>query len=354
MSKKRVLVALSGGVDSSVVAAKLLDEGYEVEGATMEICPDNADNAENSSCSSSAVSDARRVAEHLGINFRVFDFKDRFEKSVITPFVNEYIIGRTPNPCIECNKQLKFEAFLLKALSLGFDYIATGHYAQLEQDENGRIKLKKACTDAKDQTYVLYNLTQHQLKHLLLPIGNMEKQKVREYAKEKGIPVFNKPDSQEICFIKDNDYARFIANRGYIAKSGNFVDLNGNILGKHKGIYHYTIGQRKGLGIALGKPAFVTKIDTAKNEVTLGDNNDTFQNSLTARDMNWISFDTPPESFDCLAKIRYNGPPEKATVFPQTDGSVKVEFHSPVRAVTPGQSVVFYADNFVIGGGKID
>lgn len=356
MSKKRVLVAMSGGVDSSAAAALLLDKGYEVEGATMQIWPDVTDEEERITrgcCSQSAVDDARRVAMHLGIKYHVFNFKEIFEKSVINPFIDEYIHGRTPNPCIECNKIVKFEAFLNRALTLGFDYIATGHYGRIEQNEQGRYLLKRSVTDAKDQTYALYNLTQKQLAHLLLPVGNMEKPKIREYAKAHDIPVFNKPDSQEICFVRDNDYAGFIRSKGYSDDEGDFVDVNGNVIGRHRGIFHYTIGQRKGLGGTFGKPMFVTAIDAEHNRITLGENKDTFQSELIADQMNWIAFDEPPEKFECMAKIRYNGPAQKAVVLCGGDGTAQVHFEQPARAVTPGQSVVFYDGDIVLGGGKI-
>lgn len=357
MSKKKVLVAMSGGVDSSAAAALLLDEGYEVEGATMQIWPDVTDEEERITrgcCSQSAVDDARRVAMHLGIKYHVFNFKDIFEKSVISPFVCEYLRGRTPNPCIECNKIVKFEAFLNRALTLGFDYIATGHYGRIAQNDNGRWQLLRSVTAAKDQTYALYNLTQKQLSHLLLPVGDMEKPKIREYAKAHDIPVFNKPDSQEICFVRDNDYAGFIRSRGYVDKPGDFVDIHGNKIGEHKGIYRYTVGQRKGLGGTFGKPMFVVGINPDTNEITLGENSDTFAPELFAHELNWIAFDTPPAEFRCMAKIRYNGPAAAATVYPDNDGGVRVVFDEPARAVTPGQSVVFYDGDVVIGGGKID
>ncbi|MGN0556836.1 MAG: tRNA 2-thiouridine(34) synthase MnmA [Acutalibacteraceae bacterium] len=355
MSKKRVLVAMSGGVDSSAAAALLLDQGYEVEGATMQIWPDITDEEERLAkgcCSLSAVEDARRVAMHLGIKYHVLNFKDVFEKSVIDPFVREYLCGRTPNPCVECNRTVKFEAFLNRALALDFDYIATGHYGRISRDANGRYRLLRSVTAAKDQTYALYNLTQKALSHLLLPVGDMEKPQIRAYSEQRGIPVFDKPDSQEICFVKDNDYAAFIRTRGYADIPGDFVDVNGNVIGRHRGIYHYTIGQRKGLGTAFGKPMFVTKIDPETNTVTLGDDADTQSTELLAADLNWIAFDQPPAAFRCEAKIRYNGPASAATVYAEGD-FVRVVFDSAVRAVTPGQSVVFYDGDCVIGGGKI-
>ncbi len=353
--KKRVLVAMSGGVDSSVAAALLLEQGYEVEGVTMQIWPDIADEEERITkgcCSLSAVDDARRVAYHLGIRYHVWNFKDLFQQSVIQPFVQEYVAGRTPNPCIRCNKIVKFEALLTRALAVGFDYIATGHYGQIDKFGD-RYVLKRSASIEKDQTYALYNLTQHQLQHLLLPCGTMSKPQLREYAKQKEIPVFDKPDSQEICFVRDNDYAGFIEKAGYPSVPGNFIDTKGNVIGRHKGIFHYTVGQRKGLGMTFGKPMFVVKIDPVANTVTLGDNADTFQNELFAKELNWIAFDQLPDAgISCKVKIRYNGPAQDATVYP-ANGGVRVVFDEPVRAVTPGQSAVFYDGDIVLGGGII-
>ena len=358
MAKKRVLVAMSGGVDSSVAAAMLLEQGYAVEGATMQIWRDLTDETEritNGCCSLSAVDDARAVCSALGIRYHVFNFKEIFERSVVRPFVQEYVRGRTPNPCILCNRIVKFEAFLNRALALEFDYIATGHYGLIRRDnDTGRYLLCRSVADRKDQTYALYNLTQRQLAHLLLPVGALDKPQVRGYAKAHGLPVFDKPDSQEICFVRDNDYAAFIEREGYPAVPGDFVDTAGRVIGRHRGIYHYTIGQRKHLGMTFGKPMFVTAIDPTTNRVTLGENQETFQQTLYADDLNWIAFETlPPQGVRCMAKIRYNGPAQAATVYPDGSDSVRVVFEQPARAVTPGQSAVFYDGDVVLGGGII-
>ena len=356
--KKRVLVAMSGGVDSSVAAAMLLSQGYEVEGATMQIWPDICDEDEKISvgcCSLSAVDDARLVAYKLGIRYHVFNFKDIFEQTVIEPFKSEYLKGRTPNPCILCNRIVKFEALLGRALALHFDYIATGHYGLIDVNaETGRYQLKQSKTIAKDQTYALYNLTQHQLAHLLLPIGNLTKPEVREYAEKIGLPVFDKPDSQEICFVKDNDYGGFIERSGAKIVKGNFVDKEGNVLGKHKGIVHYTIGQRKGLGISFSEPHFVININADTNEVVLGKSEDTLSSELIAGDLNFISIDGIKEEMRATAKIRYSAPQAACTVFPLEGGRIRVVFDLPVRAITKGQSVVLYNEDGVIGGGVIE
>lgn len=357
--KKKVMLGMSGGVDSSVAAAVLLEKGYDVIGVTMQIWPDMDEDikkTEGGCCSLSAVDDARRVANRLGIPYYVMNFKDIFEDRVINYFVDEYSKGRTPNPCIACNRHVKFDAMLKKASAMGIDYVATGHYAKIEYDENTRrYLLKKSITAKKDQTYALYNMTQEQLSRTLMPIGDYTKEKVREIAKEIGLTVANKPDSQEICFIDDNDYGRFISERtGEESKPGDFVDAKGNILGKHRGIVHYTVGQRKGLGISFGKPMYVVEIDVPGNRVILGDDSEVFSRELIAGDLNFIAFDSLREVIKVKAKVRYSAREASATVYPLEDGRAKVVFDEPQRAITPGQSVVFYNEDIVVGGGTIE
>jgi len=357
--KKKVMVGMSGGVDSSVAAAILLQEGYDVIGVTMQIWPDMGEErqkTEGGCCSLSAVDDARRVANRLGIPYYVLNFKEVFEEKVINYFKEEYLKGRTPNPCIACNRHVKFDSMLRKAEVMGIDYIATGHYAKVEYDEDSsRYLLKKSVTDRKDQTYALYNLTQEQLSHTLMPVGDYTKERIREMAKEIGLTVATKPDSQEICFVEDNDYGRFISeNADCEIVPGNFVDTKGNVLGRHKGIVHYTIGQRKGLGIALGKPVFVVEIDVHNNTVVLGDESEVFANALIASDLNFISIERLVEPIKVKAKIRYSARESLATVYPEENNKARVVFESPQRAITPGQSVVFYDGDIVVGGGTID
>ena len=352
MDKIKVLVAMSGGVDSSAAAALLIEQGYNVSGATMQIWSD--DEIASGIGSNEAVCDAKKVAEQLGIEHFTFDFSAEFKENVITPFIDDYLSGRTPNPCIFCNKSMKFGLFLKRALEMGFDYIATGHYANIFEDSDG-FHLCRSAFDSKDQTYVLYNMNQHILSHLLLPVGNMEKAEIRRYAEKAGIEVANKPDSQEICFIPDDDYARYIEeNSNYKDKIGDFIDHeNGAVLGRHKGIIHYTIGQRKGLGIALGEPRFVTEIDAKNNRVILGSNENTFSSALIAERVNFINGKPLSAPTRYTAKTRYSARAAECTVYPAENGLVRVVFDSPVRAITPGQSVVFYNDNEVIGGGII-
>ena len=350
---------MSGGVDSSVTAALLLEMGYEVVGITMKIWPEGGNDKlrEGGCCSLSAVDDARQVANKLGIPYYVLNFQDIFKEKVINYFVDEYTHGRTPNPCIACNKFVKFEALLKKAISFEADYVATGHYAKIGLDESsGRYLIRKSDTAAKDQTYALYNLNQDQLKHILMPLGYYQsKDKVREIADRLGLAVANKPDSQEICFVDDNNYARFIEeNTEYKSKPGNFVDVKGTILGKHKGIIHYTVGQRKGLGIAFGKPMFVVGIDAKLNTVILGEDKQIYKDELTAHTVNFIPFDDLSEPMKVTAKIRYAAKDSPAEITSLPNNRARVKFDEPQRAITPGQAVVFYDGDILVGGGTIE
>jgi tRNA-specific 2-thiouridylase len=356
--KKKVMVGMSGGVDSSVAAAILQKEGYDVIGVTLKLQPEieSDTGSDVTCCSYFAVEDARRVASKLGIPHYVLNFQGIFESCVIEYFVAEYGKGRTPNPCIACNRYIKFGALLDKAESMGIDYVATGHYARIEYDkQKNRYLLKKSVTGKKDQTYVLYNLKQYQLQRTLMPIGSYDKDKVRDIAYELGFDVANKPDSQEICFIPDNNYAGFISNKlSKPAAKGKFVDINGNVLGDHKGLIHYTVGQRKGLGLSFGKPMYVVKIDAENNTVILGEEKDVYSASLMAFDINWIAIDSLNKPLRVNAKIRYSANEAESVITPAEGGKVRVDFDKPQRAVTPGQSVVFYDGDVVIGGGIIE
>lgn len=347
---------MSGGVDSSVAAYLLKQQGYEVIGVTMQIWQedDETQKTEGGCCSLSAVEDARRVAAKLDIPFYVMNFKEVFKEKVIHYFIDEYRKGRTPNPCIACNKHIKFEEFLNKALQLNCYYIATGHYAKIEYDKGiKRYLLKKSVTEEKDQTYALYNMTQHQLEHTLMPLGYYHKEEIRKIAEELDLPVAFKPDSQEICFVSDNNYGDFVKNNSPSEIiPGDFVDKEGNVLGRHHGIIYYTIGQRKGLGIALGKPVYVTDIIPDKNQVVLGNAEEVFGSELIADEVNYIPFEFLSEPKELFAKIRYNAKAETAIVYPENQ-KIRIVFNKLQRAITPGQAVVLYDQEHVVGGGTI-
>ncbi len=344
---------MSGGVDSAVAALLLKEQGYEVIGITMKLWEGDSDR-EDGCCSLSSANDARRVCDLLDIPFYVSNFKEAFQEKVIDYFVDEYFQGRTPNPCIACNKYLKFDDLLKLARSVEAEYIATGHYAKVEYDEpSGRYLLKKSVTARKDQTYVLYCLTQEQLSHIVMPLGTYTKEEVRAIAAKAGLRVANKAESQEICFIEDNDYGRFLKEvRPEDIKEGRFVNQEGKTLGKHKGIVNYTIGQRKGLGITFGKPVFVTRIDPKDNTVTLGEHDELMSTTLFADEINLISMEKLTGEMRVTAKIRYSAKEAPATILPEGEG-IRVNFDEPQRAITPGQAVVFYDGDVVVGGGII-
>ena len=363
MGKKKVVVGLSGGVDSSAAAWLLKEQGYDVIGVTMQIWQeeDSRTQEENGGCCGlSAVEDARQVAWKLGIPHYVMNFRKEFEDHVIRYFTDAYMVGKTPNPCIACNRFVKWEALLKRSLELGADYIATGHYARVEQLPGGRFALRRSVTEAKDQTYALYSLTQRQLAHTLMPVGAYSKDQIRQLAEEIGIPVANKPDSQEICFIPDHDYARFIESyTGRRMPEGNFVDEKGQVLGRHRGISHYTVGQRKGLNLSMGRPVFVTEIRPETNEVVIGGGDQVFSSELTCSQVSWmaaegLSYWPPGQPARAKAKIRYSHKGAACTLEDAGEGRLRVVFDEPQRAITPGQAVVFYDGEYVLGGGVID
>ncbi|TGY95732.1 tRNA 2-thiouridine(34) synthase MnmA [Petralouisia muris] len=358
MKKEKVVVGMSGGVDSSVAAWLLKEQGYEVIGVTMQIWQDEEEQIQEEQggcCGLSAVDDARRVAAMLDIPYYVMNFKSEFKKNVMDYFVAEYLQGRTPNPCIACNRYVKWEALLKRSMEIGADYIATGHYARIRQLSNGRYTLQKSATEAKDQTYALYNLTQFQLAHTLMPVGDYTKEEIRVMAERIGLRTAHKPDSQEICFIPDKDYAGFIEReRGQdVPLPGNFVSGDGKVLGRHKGITHYTIGQRKGLGIAMGYPVFVTEIRPDTNEVVLGSNEEVFGDILYCNKLNFMSVPDLDDEMEVVAKIRYNHRGASCRIRKVEEDQAECRFSEPVRAITPGQAVVFYHGELVVGGGTI-
>jgi len=347
-SKGKVLLGMSGGVDSSVSAYLLKKEGYEVIGATFNLWDKDTHNKTLSN-----IKDAKNVADMLGIQFHVFDMREQFKKYVVDYFISEYESGKTPNPCVACNRYVKFQGLIDKARDLNIDFVATGHYAKVEKEEN-RYILKKSKEESKDQTYFLYKLTQEQLSKTLFPLGNYKKTEIRDIAKKLDLKTANRPDSQEVCFIEDNNHYNFVKEYSQnLTQQGDMVDIQGNVLGIHNGISKYTIGQRRGLGVVTGKPMFVIDIDGESNTVILGSNDDLFKKELIASNLNWIAIDSLEDSMEVDIKIRSTAKSAKGKISPIDNSRVQVIFNTPQRAITRGQSVVFYKEDSVMGGGII-
>ena len=344
--KKKILLGMSGGVDSSVSAVLLQEQGYDVIGATMKMWEDTE----------KAIEDAKKVCNKLGIEHHVIDCTEKFRCHVINKFISEYENAKTPNPCVECNRYLKFGAFYEKAKELGCEYIATGHYAKTEYSEKyKRYVLKKSDEEKKDQTYFLYYIPKEEIEYIIFPLQNRtSKEETRKIAEKNNLEVAQKKDSQEICFIPDNDYQKFLQKySSQKPKVGNIVLKDGTVLGKHDGLINYTIGQRKGLGISYKEPLYVIKLDTQKNQVIVGTEQDLYSKELIADEINWLAIDQLKEPLKLKAKVRYRAKEAQCTVYPIENNQVKVIFDEPQRAITPGQSVVFYDEDIVIGGGKI-
>ena len=351
----KALIALSGGVDSSVAAYLMQQAGYSCIGCTMKLFEnrDAAVSPAKSCCSLEDVEDARRVAFRLGMRFYVFNFTEDFREKIIGRFIEEYQAGRTPNPCIDCNRQMKFGKLWERAQILGYDTIVTGHYARIHFDGE-KYHLLRGLDASKDQSYVLYDMTQEQLAHTAFPLGEMTKEEVRRIAREQGFLNAAKPDSQDICFVPEGDYAAVIAaHTGQSPEPGDFVDEEGRVLGRHKGIIHYTIGQRKGLGLALPAPLYVLRLDLDKNQVVLGPEERLFKREVLVQDFHWISGAAPAGPVPGQAKLRYRQKAAPVKALPQENGSVLLQFEAPQRAPTPGQSAVLYDGDEVLGGGII-
>lgn len=362
MSRKgKVLVAMSGGIDSTVTALMLNDEGYEVVGITMktwDYATSGSSKKETGCCNLDSFNDARMAAVQHGFPHFVLDIREEFGDFVIENFVDEYLAGRTPNPCVMCNTHIKWRALLKRADALGCDYIATGHYANIHQHESGRYYISKGLDETKDQSYVLWGLQQDLLSRTLLPLGNYRKTAIRQMAMDYGYPeLAKKSESYEICFVPDNDYRGFLKTKvdGLEQKvaGGYFIDKNGKILGQHKGYPFYTIGQRKGLDIALGKPVFVTHINPDTNTVTLGDEDDLKQNEMLVNKINWIKYEGITPGMEAITKIRYKDQGSLSNLYPDGPNTVQVKFYESAKGIAPGQSAVFYEGNDVIGGGII-
>ena len=355
--QKKAMIAMSGGVDSSVAAYLMVQDGYDCAGATLKLYdnPQCSFPGHRACCTPSDTEDAKSVAARLGMLYYVFPMHDEFRHSVIDKFADTYLHGGTPNPCIDCNRFLKFSALLDKARELGCEYIASGHYARREQDpETGRFILKKGLDPTKDQSYVLYAMTQDQLAHTLFPLGGYTKKEIRHIAQEQGFINADKPDSQDICFVPDGDYVGFLRREGLPLTPGDFVDRDGRVLGRHKGLPCYTAGQRKGLGVSAGKHVYVLSKNGADNTILLGDDAELYASSLLASHVNWISGETPAQPVRCAAKTRYSQTEAEAEVTPLPEGRMRVVFRQPQRAITSGQAVVLYDGDTVLGGGVIE
>ena len=353
-TKTRVVCGMSGGVDSSATAALLLEQGYDVVGITLKLWPQDCVNrAEDKCCGPQAVTDARSVCHKLGIPYYLIDEAADFQKHVIQYFADEYKAGRTPNPCVMCNQNLKFGRLIDRANQLGADFIATGHFARLER-QNGRVLLKRGRDLRKDQSYFLFSLRQDQLARAMFPLGEKTKSDTREVARHCNLKTADKEESMEICFVPDNSYGGFLQQADLVQKHrGEIVDVHGHVLGHHDGIEFYTIGQRKGLGLSTPKPLYVIELDAANNRVVVGDDSALDRDEFTVERCNWIPYPEPPASFEVTAKIRYNHPGTPATITPVAEGRAKVKLHMPQRAITPGQAAVFYQEDLVVGGGWI-